>query len=88
MAEKTEAGHVPGGTIRNLKDLAGSVSFADSVDEFSRTLLGDAQTSGGLLMCVAPDAVEGLLLDLDGRSPVAAVIGEVVQGGAGQIRVE
>jgi selenide,water dikinase len=86
--ELAEAGHVPGGTTRNLKDLAGSVSFTDSVDEFSRTLLGDAQTSGGLLMCVAPDAVEGLLLDLDGRSPVAAVIGEVVQGGAGQIRVE
>jgi len=86
--ELAEAGHVPGGTIRNLKDLAGSVSFADSVDEFSRTLLGDAQTSGGLLMCVAPDAVEGLLLDLDGRSPVGAVIGEVVQGSAGQIRVE
>ncbi len=86
--ELAEAGHVPGGTTRNLKDLAGSVSFTDSVDEVSHTLLGDAQTSGGLLMCVAPDAIEGLLLDLDGRSPVAAVIGEVVQGGAGQIRVE
>jgi selenide,water dikinase len=86
--ELIEAGHVPGGTTRNLKDLADSVSFADSVDDLSRTLLGDAQTSGGLLMCVAPDALDALLLDLDGRSPVAAVIGEVVQGGAGQIRVE
>ena len=87
--ELVEAGHVPGGTTRNLEDLADSVSFADSVDDFTRTLLGDAQTSGGLLMCVSPDAVEPLLLDLvDGRSPVAAVIGEVVEGGAGRIRVE
>ena len=92
--ELVEAGHVPGGTTRNLEDLADSVSFADSVDDFTRTLLGDAQTSGGLLMCVSPDAVEALLLDLDGRSPVAAVIGEVVEGvegvegGAGRIRVE
>ncbi len=86
--ELVEAGHVPGGTKRNLEDLADSLSFADSVDDFSRTLLGDAQTSGGLLMCVSPDAVDALLLDLDGRSPVAAVIGDVVEGKAGQISVE
>ncbi|HBD99496.1 MAG TPA: selenide, water dikinase SelD, partial [Gemmatimonadetes bacterium] len=86
--ELVEAGHVPGGTKRNLEDLAESVSFADSVDDFSRTLLGDAQTSGGLLMCVSPDAVDALLLDLEGRSPVAAVIGEVVAGTAGRISVE
>jgi selenide,water dikinase len=83
----TRAGHVSGGTLRNLQDVAGSVSFADGVEEVTRTLLGDAQTSGGLLMCVAPDAVEALLLDLRGRSPVAAVIGEVVEGDAGHIRV-
>ena len=86
--ELVEAGHVPGGTKRNLEDLVESVSFADSVDDFSRTLLGDAQTSGGLLMCVSPDAVDALLLDLEGRSPVAAVIGEVVEGTAGRISVE
>ena len=86
--ELVEAGHVPGGTTRNLEDLADGVLFADSVDDFSRTLLGDAQTSGGLLMCVSPDAVKALLLDLDGRSPVAAVIGEVVEGGAGRVRVD
>ena len=86
--ELVEAGHVPGGTKRNLEDLVESVSFADSVDDFSRTLLGDAQTSGGLLMCVSPDAVDALLLDLEGRSPVAAVIGEVVAGTAGRISVE
>ena len=86
--ELVEAGHVPGGTKRNLEDLVESVSFADSVDDFSRTLLGDAQTSGGLLMCVSPDAVDALLLDLAGRSPVAAGIGEVVAGTAGRISVE
>ena len=86
--ELVEAGHVPGGTNSNLEDRAQSVSFADAVDDFSRTLLGDAQTSGGLLMCVSPDAVDALLLDLEGRSPVAAVIGEVVAGTAGRISVE
>jgi selenide,water dikinase len=86
--ELVEAGHVPGGTVRNLHDLSNSLSFADSVDEFTRTLLGDSQTSGGLLMCVPPEAVEALLLDLDGRSPVAAVIGEIVDGEPGRISIE
>ncbi len=86
--ELVAAGHVPGGTVRNLHDLSHSLSFADSVDEVTRTLLGDSQTSGGLLMCVPPDAVQALLLDLDGRSPVAAVIGEIVEGEPGRISIE
>ncbi len=85
--ELVAAGHVPGGTKRNLDDLAHSISFADAVDEATRTLLGDAQTSGGLLMCVPADRVEDLLSTLDGRSPVAVVIGEVVEGEPGHIDV-
>ena len=80
-------GHVPGGTRRNRTDLADSVSFADEVDDVTRTLLADAQTSGGLLICVPADRVDALVADLAGVAPVAAVIGEVVTGEAGSIRV-
>ncbi|MDH3269838.1 MAG: selenide, water dikinase SelD [Gemmatimonadota bacterium] len=83
-----EAGHVPGGTKRNLADVASDVSFADEVDEVTRTLLADAQTSGGLLMCVAPERLDGLLADLAGKAPAAAVIGRVVAGPAGHIDIE
>ncbi|HIC14937.1 MAG TPA: selenide, water dikinase SelD [Gemmatimonadetes bacterium] len=86
--ELTEAGHVPGGTRRNLEDLAGDLDFADSVDEVTRILLADAQTSGGLLMCVAPDRLTALLTDLEGHTPSASVIGEVVQEQPGTIRIE
>lgn len=86
-AELAQEGHVPGGTKRNLEDLAESVSFAESVDQVTRTLLGDAQTSGGLLMCVAPDKLSGLLAQLDGVTPVSAVIGSVEEGAAGRIEV-
>jgi len=82
-----EAGHVPGGSARNLADLADSVTFAESVEGVTRTLLCDAQTSGGLLMCVAPERLDGLLERLRGRTPALAVVGEVVEGEAGQIRV-
>ena len=82
-----EAGHVPSGTIRNQEDVSEDVRFADSVDETTRTLLADAQTSGGLLMCVAPGALHALLAGLDGRAPVAAVIGEVHAGRSGSIEI-
>jgi selenide,water dikinase len=82
-----EAGHVPGGTVRNLADVAASVSFAATVDHPTRTLLGDAQTSGGLLIAVAPERLNALLEALAGVAPVSAVIGEAVEGPPGRIDV-
>lgn len=87
-AKLVEAGYIPGGTERNLADIESDVDFANSVGATTRTLLADAQTSGGLLMCVPPEAVESLLVDLEGKSPVAAVIGEIVSGDPGKIRIE
>lgn len=86
--ELAAAGHVPGGTKRNLEDLAGDVSFADQVADPLRTLLADAQTSGGLLIAVAPERVDELVERLDGRVPAAAVVGHVTDASAGTIRVE
>ena len=86
--ELAEAGHVPGGTKRNLTDLAEHVAFATSVDTIARTLLGDAQTSGGLLIALPGDRVATLLREIDGKAPVAAVIGSVLEGRPGHISVE
>jgi hypothetical protein len=38
-------------------------------------------------MCVAPDKLSGLLAQLDGVTPVSAVIGSVEEGAAGRIEV-
>lgn len=83
-----EAGHIPGGTRRNLADLAADVAFAENVDEGTRLLMADAQTSGGILMCVRADDVDAVVDALHGQSPVAAVVGEILDGTAGAIRVE
>lgn len=87
-AELLAAGHVPGGTRRNLEDLAPDVTFDPAVSDAHRTLLADAQTSGGLLMAVPPDRLDGVLGWLDDAAPVAAVIGVVERGEAGRIVVE
>jgi selenide,water dikinase len=85
--ELVAAGHVPGGTKRNLADVAGDVVWQGDLPEAVRTLLADAQTSGGLLLCVPPERVEELVAALQGRAPAAAVIGEVVAGRAGRVTV-
>jgi len=79
--------HVSGGSKRNLADVAPHVDFAPSVDQTTRTLLADAQTSGGLLISLPGDRVPLLLREIEGRAPTAAVIGSVVQGQAGRISV-
>jgi selenide,water dikinase len=87
-ARELAAAHVSGGTKRNLADLATHVTFAPSVDATARTLLADAQTSGGLLISVAGDRVAALLHELSDRSPVAVVVGSVRAGAPGRIEVE
>ena len=85
--ELVQAGYVPGGTRRNLTDLAADVTWTPEVTEPVRTLLADAQTSGGLLMAVPPHRVDSVMADLEGRVPAAAVIGELGEGPAGRVAV-
>jgi selenide,water dikinase len=82
------AGHVPGGTRRNLSAVAEAAAFDAAVDETTRLLLADAQTSGGLLLAVAPAARDALLDGLVRRgTPAAAVVGTVTAGPAGTLVV-
>ena len=81
-------GAIAGGTKRNRTALGDDVTFADAVDETTRVLLADAQTSGGLLIAVAADRADALRAALDREgTPARAVIGRVVAGAAGRIRV-
>lgn len=51
---------------------------ADGIDETLVNVLADAQTSGGLLIAVAPDRADALVESLKKRNtPNAAIIGEV-----------
>ncbi len=81
-------GAVPGGTQRNLASLADAVSFAAAVEETTRVLLCDAQTSGGLLIAVAPGSAAALVAALERvQAPAAALIGRVVAGPPGRVAV-
>jgi selenide,water dikinase len=75
-----EAGVYPGGSRRNLTAVRPILDVGD-VDETSVMILADAQTSGGLLIAVAPDRAEELAAALAGEGALSwAVIGEVTSG--------
>jgi selenide,water dikinase len=77
----------PGGTRRNLQSLAEDVDFGDR-PLTEQLLLADAQTSGGLLIAVAPEKLDQLLSALKARgTPVAARIGRCVEDPSGRIAI-
>jgi selenide,water dikinase len=63
---------VPGGTRRNLASVATLVEWSERLSDDQRLVLADAQTSGGLLIAVAPTAADALLADLKARGVTAA----------------
>lgn len=80
-------GIVPGGTERNLQ-AANQVEWAPELGAADRYLCVDAQTSGGLLLAVPAENEAALVSALkEERTPAAAVIGRVVAGKPGQVRV-
>lgn len=80
VMEFIEMGCIPGAAFRNLEYIEDSCSFDESLDYNTKILLVDAQTSGGLLMCVKKEDSDKILEELKSAGyPVSSVIGEVIQ---------
>ena len=76
--ELVDRGVAPGGTRRNLSSSDRDVAWGQGIDEAAMLLLCDAQTSGGLLISVAPERLDRLLEELASRGvDTRAVIGHV-----------
>jgi selenide, water dikinase len=78
ITELIEQGCVPEGSRQNLYDTTPAVDWANT-GEARKILLTDAQTSGGLLLCVAEANLENVLSVLRKAGTIsAAVIGKIV----------
>lgn len=78
-----QAGHVTGASHRNWKSYGDGVVLPEGLEDASRHVLTDPQTSGGLLVAVAPDSAEELVRHIRASGyPLAAVIGQVENGPA------
>jgi len=63
---------VPGGTRRNLASVAAFMDWSERVTPVQQLVLADAQTSGGLLMAVAPSVADTLVTELRANNVAAA----------------
>ena len=80
VRELIRRGFVPGGTRENLARAQEFVEFGN-VSPTEQIIAADAQTSGGLLLCVPEkNLARTLKLLKDGRTLCAAVIGQITNG--------
>src|SRR5271170_4223913 len=81
------AGCVPGGSRDNLSYANGFTDW-DGASVLQKTLLTDAQTSGGLLLCVPPKKQKAVMKRLEqAHTLCAAIIGRIVRSAKPRIRV-
>lgn len=78
VLELAAAGLVPGGSRRNRDAANAFATFADGHDPLLAAIAADAQTSGGLLAAVAPEAA----------GAVGTVIGSLEEGPIGVVLVD
>lgn len=74
-------GLIPAGAYHNREFFQPTVHFDPSVDRIVQDIFFDPQTSGGLLICVDKNEVDGLLEALKEEGVQdSAIIGEVISG--------
>jgi selenide,water dikinase len=80
-------GCIPGGSLDNLA-YANTFTEWDGTTDAQKTLLTDAQTSGGLLLCVPRQNMEIVVKRLARLDVIcASVIGQIVRSGKPNIMV-
>jgi selenide,water dikinase len=75
-----EKGIFPGGAFDNRSHFGPRVEFAEAIPETDQMLLFDPQTSGGLLLGVPPEKLEGFIRSAEQAGQPAWVIGNVEAG--------
>jgi len=85
--EAVREGMIPGGLKNNREFLGDCVGFADGIPEENRALFFDPQTSGGLLVAIAPDSADEALAKLRDHGINATRVGHVVPKSSPLIQV-
>ena len=78
---------IPGGTRENLKTAEEFTEFVNCT-EAQKYLAADAQTSGGMLLCVAPRNLSEVMRVLAKlKTPSASVVGKIMRSPKAMVRV-
>lgn len=82
VAELLNIGCIPGACFRNLEFVEENSFFSDMLCYETKMVLMDAQTSGGLLICIKESAAEVMVQELiEAGFPHTAIIGKVSEQG-------
>jgi len=83
-------GCLTGGGFKNREFVEQYIAYQDDIDDSTRSIIADPQTSGGLLITCPADRAEDLLAALE-STPLAAIepaiIGEVIEGDSGTLLI-
>ena len=85
--ECIRAGDIPGGLKANRDFAECVVSYQKDIPEELKAILYDPQTAGGLLISIAPDDSEKLVLDLNNVGIPARKVGNVTESTKPLIRI-
>jgi len=85
--ECVRAGDIPGGLKANRDFAECVVSYEKNIPEELKAILYDPQTAGGLLISIAPDDSEKLVLDLNDAGISARNVGNVTESTKPLIRI-
>lgn len=81
VQELLDEGCIPGAAFRNLEYVRDECQFDTEVSLSRKMVLCDAQTSGGLMMCVDKDRATAILSELraSGKYSQSCIIGRVIK---------
>src|SRR5438552_588831 len=80
VLDYAEAGIETGGAQRNREGLAGRIELPRYIENAVERVLNDPQTSGGLLIALAPADAEAMVAQLHADGLPGDIIGEVMSG--------
>ncbi len=88
VAELIDQGCIPGAAFRNLEYVSADASFDPSLPLALKMAACDAQTSGGLLICVPEADAQAMADELRAHYPHTALIGRIVARGEHLLKVK
>lgn len=81
VRELLAEGCIPSTVFKNLDFTRENTLFDPSITIEDKAIVADAQTSGGLLICIAENQAESLLKELQQHYPHSKIVGRVEQKG-------